>query len=129
MFVLGGLMAADAQRAAVLRDAAALNAPLLRRHGPAQRLVEGKRALLLRRGARVLESGHAAIPAWCSTCCCPRRWSTRARSRFHQDRRRASTTPGKRLATLPEIGRRAAPQPALAFPSRIPCPAHEETDR
>ena len=116
VFVLGGLAAADAQRAAALWDAAALNAHY--RDGTARlsAWLEGARALPLERAAREsFELGHAAIRSLVFDPLLPAPLvDAAARSRFIKTVARFDDAGKAVWQRFLKRVRAAAPQPALA---------------
>lgn len=116
VFVLGGLAAADAQRAAALWDAAALNAHY--RDGTARlsAWLENARALPLERAAREsFELGHAAIRSLVFDPLLPAPLvDAAARSRFIKTVARFDDAGKAVWQRFLKRVRAAAPQPALA---------------
>ena len=116
VFVLGGLAAADAQRAAALWDAAALNAHY--RDGTARlsAWLENARALPLERAAREsFELGHAAIRSLVFDPLLPAPLvDAAARSRFIKTVARVDDAGKAVWQRFLKRVRAAAPQPALA---------------
>ena len=116
VFVLGGLAAADAQRAAALWDAAALDAHY--RDGTARlsAWLEGARALPLERAAREsFELGHAAIRSLVFDPLLPAPLvDAAARSRFIKTVARFDDAGKAVWQRFLKRVRAAAPQPALA---------------
>lgn len=116
VFVLGGLEAADAQRAAALWDAAALDAHY--RDGTARlsAWLEGARALPLERAAREsFELGHAAIRSLVFDPLLPAPLvDAAARSRFIKTVARFDDAGKAVWQRFLKRVRAAAPQPALA---------------
>ncbi len=116
VFVLGGLATTDAQRAAALWDAAALNAHY--RDGTARlsAWLEGARALPLERAAREsFELGHAAIRSLVFDPLLPAPLvDAAARSRFIKTVARFDDAGKAVWQRFLKRVRAAAPQPALA---------------
>lgn len=116
VFVLGGLAAADAQRAAALWDAAALNAHYRDGTVRLSAWLEGARALPLERAAREsFELGHAAIRSLVFDPLLPAPLvDAAARSRFIKTVARFDDAGKAVWQRFLKRVRSAAPQPALA---------------
>lgn len=116
VFVLGGLAAADAQRAAALWDAAALDAHYRDGTAGLSAWLEGARALPLERAAREsFELGHAAIRSLVFDPLLPAPLvDAAARSRFIKTVARFDDAGKAVWQRFLKRVRAAAPQPALA---------------
>ena len=116
VFVLGGLAAADAERAAALWDAAALNAHYRDGTVRLSAWLEGARALPLERAAREsFELGHAAIRSLVFDPLLPAPLvDAAARSRFIKTVARFDDAGKAVWQRFLKRVRSAAPQPALA---------------
>lgn len=116
VFVLGGLAAADAERAAALWDAAALDAHYRDTTARLSAWLEGARALPLERAAREsFELGHAAIRSLVFDPLLPAPLvDAAARSRFIKTVARFDDAGKAVWQRFLKRVRAAAPQPALA---------------
>lgn len=116
VFVLGGLAAADAERAAALWDAAALDAHYRDTTARLSAWLEGARALPLERAAREsFELGHAAIRSLVFDPLLPAPLvDAAARSRFIKTVARFDDAGKAVWQRFLKRVRSAAPQPALA---------------